>query len=103
VRALVLNDDNKLVAGSFTHVILPFENNKNALLIPPQSVIPTDRDKKVAVVKNGKAELVTITIGTRTNDRVEIIQGLNPGDTILTTGIMQVKQGMSVRIAKVEK
>ncbi len=101
VRAIVQNEDHKLVAGSFTHVILPFENNSNALLVPSQSVIPTDRDKKVAVVINGKANLVTVTTGTRTKDKVEILQGLKPGDTIITTGIMQVKQDMGVKITKV--
>ncbi len=98
VRALVQNEDHKLVAGSFTNVVIPFENNMNALLIPSQAVIPTDRDKEVAVIKGGKAKLVTVKIGTRTNDKVEIIQGLIAGDTIITTGIMQVKQGMSVKV-----
>lgn len=98
VRALVQNENQQLGAGSFTHVIIPFQNNKNALVIPSQSVIPTNRNKVVAVVKDGKAELVPVTIGTRTNDGVEIIQGLNDGDTILTTGIMQVKKGMQVNV-----
>ncbi len=102
VRALVENKKEKLTAGSFTHVVVPFINNKSALMIPPQSVIPTDRDKEVAVVKNGKAKLVPVTIGARTNSQVEIIQGLKAGDTILTTGIMQVKQNMSVKIVKVK-
>ena len=101
IRALVQNEDHKLVAGSFTHVILAFENNKNALLIPSQAIIPTDRDKEVAVIKNGKAKMVTVTIGARTNDKVEILQGLSAGDTIITTGIMQVKQGMSVKVSKI--
>jgi membrane fusion protein, multidrug efflux system len=98
VRALVQNQDHRLVAGSFTNVSIPFESDKNALLIPSQAVIPTDRDKEVAVVKGGKAKLVTVKVGARTNDKVEIIQGLNAGDTIITTGMMQVKQGMNVKV-----
>lgn len=98
VRALVQNEEHKLVAGSFTHVIIPFENNKKALLVPSQSIIPTDRDKEIAIVRGGKANLVPVTIGTRTDARVEIVQGLKEGDTILTTGIMQVKQGMKVNV-----
>ncbi len=98
VRAIVQNDGQKLVAGSFAHVIIPFENNKNALLIPSQAIIPTERYKKVAVIKGGKAKLVTVTIGARTSDKVEIVQGLNAGDTIITTGIMQVKDNMAVKV-----
>jgi membrane fusion protein (multidrug efflux system) len=100
VRALVENQTHTLTAGAFTHVIIPFESNNSALLIPPQSVIPTTTDKKVAVIKNGKANMVTVIIGERTNDKVEIIQGLKAGDTIITTGIMQVKQGMAVAVSK---
>jgi membrane fusion protein (multidrug efflux system) len=101
IRALVQNQDHKLVAGSFTHVIVPFENKKDAILIPSQSVIPTDREKLVAVVKDGKASMVPVVVGTRTSDNVEILQGINPGDSVLTTGIMQVKQGMTVHIKAV--
>lgn len=98
VRAVVENDAHKLTAGSFTHVIIPFENNKNALLIPSQSIIPTARNKQVAIVVGGKAKLVPVVIGTRTNDMVEIVQGLKEGDTIITTGIMQVKPNMKVQV-----
>ena len=103
VRAIVQNQDHKLVPGSFTHVVIPFVNNTHALLIPSQAVIPTDRDKEVAIVRDGKAKLVTVTIGTRTNNQVEILQGLTAGDTIITTGIMQVKPNMAVKITKVNK
>ncbi|MES2702052.1 MAG: efflux RND transporter periplasmic adaptor subunit [Bacteroidota bacterium] len=101
VRALVPNANQKLVSGSFTRVLIPIEHNNTAILIPPQSVIPTNRDKKVAVVRNGKAEMVTVILGTRTNEMVEILQGLQTGDTILTTGIMQVKPGMTVKIKSI--
>jgi membrane fusion protein (multidrug efflux system) len=100
-RAIVPNSDGRLTAGSFAHVMLAFKGNPNTILVPAQSIIPTTRDKKVAVLKNGKAVIQTVTLGVRTADRVEIVQGLNPGDTILTTALMQVKQGMDVKIKKV--
>lgn len=96
VRAMVNNRDNKLGPGAFTHVIIPFDHDNNALLIPSQSVIPTNRNKVAAVIRGGKAEMVPIVLGTRTADKVEVIQGLAAGDTVLTTGIMQVKPGMQV-------
>jgi membrane fusion protein (multidrug efflux system) len=98
IRALADNKNQKLIPGSFTRVIIPFNNKQGAILVPPQSVIPTTREKVVAVVKNGKAAMVPVKLGQRTNDVVEILQGLNPGDTILTTGIMQVKPGMTVKV-----
>lgn len=102
VRAIVPNPDDKLVAGSFAQVYIPMHSNDNAILIPSQSVIPTTRDKKVGVVKGGKADLVTVKLGTRTGDKVEVLQGINPGDTIITTGLMQIKPGMEVKITKLK-
>lgn len=103
VQAAIPNPGGKLVAGSFAHVIVPFASNNNALLIPSQSVIPTTREKQAAVLHNGKAQLVTIVLGTRTTDHVEVLQGLTAGDTILTTGIMQVKPGMDVKITRIRQ
>jgi membrane fusion protein (multidrug efflux system) len=100
VRAIVPNPDGKLLAGSFAHVMIPVDVSNDAILIPSQALIPTTRDKKVALVKNGKADLVTVITGTRTSDKVQILQGLQQGDTIITTGIMQVKQDMPVKVGK---
>ncbi len=102
IRATVPNSNRELVAGSFAEVMIPFQSNNDALLIPSQAVIPTTREKKVALVKNGKAELVTVELGARTEDKVEIVKGLQNGDTVLTTGLMQVKQGMDVTITKLK-
>lgn len=101
VRAIVQNTEEKLIAGAFTHVDIPFSNKRSTLLIPSQAVIPTTRDKQVAVATGGKVKMVTVILGTRTNEQVEIMSGLHAGDTILVTGIMQVKPGMPVKVTKV--
>lgn len=101
VRAIVPNSSNKLVPGSFAEVVIPFESNYSAILVPSNAVIPTTRDKKVAVVENGRAQLLTVELGERTSDKVEVVKGLEAGDTIIVTGIMQVKAGMEVKVTKV--
>lgn len=101
VRATVSNPGNKLVAGSFARVLVPLESDSDAILIPSQSVIPTTKDKLVAVVRSGKVDMATVQLGARTADKVEVLNGLQPGDTILTTGLMQAKKGMGVKITEV--
>jgi membrane fusion protein, multidrug efflux system len=101
VRAIVPNANGALTAGSFARVIIPFESEQNAILIPSQAVIPTSRDKQVAVVRGGKAALIPVTLGTRTSDKIEVTQGLQAGDTVIITGLMQVKPGMEVKVTKV--
>jgi len=99
-RAIVPNGKGQLVAGSFAHVVIPFETNNSAILIPSQAIIPTTRDKKVALVRSGKAQLVVVKTAARTSDKVEITQGLQQGDTVLLTGLMQVKPNMEIKVRK---
>ena len=46
---------------------------------------------------DGNAEQRIIEIGTRTDTQVQVISGLKEGDLVLTTGVMQVRQGMPVK------
>ena len=102
VRAIVANPGGKLSPGSFAHVQIPFESNNSAILVPSQAVIPTTRNKQVAIVRNGKADMVTVELGARTEEMTEILTGLVAGDTVITTGLMQVKPGMDVKITKLK-
>ena len=102
-RAMVPNPDGKLVPGAFANVSIPLAENPDAILIPAQAIIPTTRDKEVAIEKNGKAKIVTVTTGLRLVDNIEITQGLQVGDTVITTGIMQVKEGMKVHFTNLGK
>ena len=99
-RAIVQNSDGRLLPGSFAHVLIPFGAQSTSILIPSQSIIPTTKDKKVALVRNRKAVMQTVQTGDRTEDRVQITAGLKIGDTILTTALMQVKQDKVIRIRK---
>lgn len=99
-RAMVQNQSRELLAGSFAKVRVPIESSPEAILIPSQAIIPTTKDKKVAVVKGGKVEMITVLIGARTEKMVEVTSGLQQGDTVITTGMMQVKPGMEVTITK---
>lgn len=103
LRAKVPNADRKLTAGAFAHVYLPFGSNSNALMIPAQAIIPTTRDKQVAILNGGKVEMKTVITGVRTADKIEILQGISTGDTVITTGLMQVSPEKGIKIRKVER
>jgi len=100
VRAIVINKDKDLVAGSFAQVNLLFGENNKALMIPTQSVIPDARNKNVIVYHNGLAKFQIVTTGLRDSSRVEIVSGINEGDTIVTTGLLFVKPGSKLIITK---
>lgn len=97
-RAMIPNTDGKLTAGSFAHITIPFGTSGQSILIPSQAIIPTTRDKKVAVSRGGKVKMLTVVTGDRTADRVQILSGLQAGDTVLTTALMQVKEGTDINV-----
>jgi membrane fusion protein (multidrug efflux system) len=82
----------------FVKIRFILEVTEEALLVPAESIIPELSGYKVFVVgADGKAEERIIEIGTRTDTQVQILTGLNEGDLVLTTGVMQVRQGMPLQ------
>jgi membrane fusion protein (multidrug efflux system) len=98
LRAKASNTDGALLPGSFVNVELPLATIKDALLVPTEAVIPIQDGKKVFVVKNGKAKEAVIETSSRTDKDLLVLSGLKAGDTILTTGVMSMKEGTSVRV-----
>ena len=102
VRAVVSRPDPALRPGVFATVEVPLAFVQNALMIPTQSVIPQERNKKVIVARNGKATFVTIETGTRRTRDVQVVSGLKAGDTIVTTGILFLKPEADVKFSKIK-
>lgn len=98
LRALADNPDGLLRPGAFANIQLPLQKVENAILIPSQSVVPVQNGKKVFVARNGKAKETMIATANRTDTEVLVTSGLKDGDTILTTGILSLKDGTAVRV-----
>ena len=76
----------------------------NALLmIPTQAIIPKEDDKIVIVAQKGKAHLVSIKTGIRKTSNIEITEGVNVGDTIITTGLLFLNEGAPLHFSSVTK
>jgi len=101
VRAVVNSKSDDLIPGAFSNVILRLSENKVALVIPTQAVIPQEKDKQVIIAQNGKAHFVSVKTGIRNASGIEITQGIQPGDTIITNGILFLKEGSPLMYAQV--
>jgi len=102
VRAIINSKSDELVPGGFTDVQLTLGENKNAFMIPTQAIIPQERNKSVIVAKNGKAHFVVVHTGIRRASTIEITDGINAGDTIVTTGILIIKEGVKLSFSNVK-
>lgn len=101
VRAMVTGKDPALLPGAFAKVELSFDPDPNAILIPTQAVLPQARGKKVIVYDNGIAKFTDVTTGVRDSARVQITEGLKPGDTIVVTGLLSVRPESKIQISKI--
>jgi membrane fusion protein (multidrug efflux system) len=100
-RAVVKNKDAALKPGAFANVELQLGENKNALMVPTQAVIPQERTKQLIIVKNGKAKFITVSTGVRQASNIEVLDGITAGDTVVTTGLLFLKPGSDLKFSKV--
>lgn len=98
LRARAQNKEGKLLPGQFARIRLILETIPDALLIPTEAVIPELNGKKVFLYKNGIVGSSQIKTGIRTEKNVQVIAGLNPGDTVITSGILQIRQDTKVNV-----
>ena len=71
-------------------------------MIPTQAIIPQEEDKSVIVAQNGLAHFVTVKTGIRRASDIEITEGLAAGDTIITTGILFIREGTRLSYSTVK-
>lgn len=98
LRAIAQNPEGKLFPGTFANVTLPLEKLTDALLVPTEALIPIQNGKKIFVVENGQAKEIIVETGARTDKEILITSGLKAGDTILTSGVMTLKDGSPVKV-----
>jgi membrane fusion protein (multidrug efflux system) len=101
VRALIKMDSASFVPGTFANVELRLNENKNALMVPTQAIIPRERDKQLIVARSGRALFVKVKTRIRQESMIEVTEGIEPGDTVVTTGILFIKPGMDLKFSKV--
>ena len=98
LKAKASNNNGELLPGSFAKIDLPLSNVNDAILVPTESIIPVLQGKKIYISSNGKAKEILVETGTRTDKSVLILSGLNIGDTVLTSGIMSLKNDVPVKV-----
>jgi membrane fusion protein (multidrug efflux system) len=101
IRAIL--NGNPLSPGTFVKVLLDAGSKNNSIVIPTNAIIPDATSKKLVVVKGGKGKFVDVQTGLRTASGVEIVKGINVGDTVVVTGVLFVKPNAAVKIKSVKK
>jgi membrane fusion protein, multidrug efflux system len=99
LRARASNKGRNITPGAFAEVTLVLETINDALMIPTIAVIPELQGQKLYLFHGGEVASRSVNTGLRTDTTIQITGGLDVNDTVITSGLLQVRPGMPVRIA----
>jgi membrane fusion protein (multidrug efflux system) len=102
ILATVNDGSNKLVPGTFAKVSLTLAKKNDAVMIPTQCIIPSARAKQVVIYRNGVPAFTNVTTGIRSAENVQVTSGLQPGDTVITTGLLFIRKDSKLKLSKVQ-
>jgi membrane fusion protein (multidrug efflux system) len=98
LRARYNNSSGLLLAGTPADVTLITKESDNAIQVPTETIVPDVSGVSVWLVRNGRAVSTPIETGIRSEQMIEVLSGLSVSDTVITTGIMQLRPNTPVRI-----
>ena len=98
IRAIVGNPDTSLRPGMFARVKLITRDEKEALVVPEQAIVPQGDEQYVFRIVDGKVARVKVELGQRREGKVEIVKGLDANDVVVTAGQLKLRDGMAVTV-----
>ena len=102
LRAICTANYKDLFPGAFANVELNLKETDEAIIIPTVSIVPELKGQLIYLYKNGVAIPQKVEIGLREEKKVQIISGLAEGDTVITSGILQMRPGAKVKITEIK-
>ncbi|MBM4169957.1 MAG: efflux RND transporter periplasmic adaptor subunit [Ignavibacteria bacterium] len=101
IRAISVNPDGAILPGSFAEVEVVLQQIDDAMMVPTQALMPELGGQKVFVLRGGAAAPTNVQTGLRTDTKVQITSGLKFNDTLITTGLLQLRPNMPVKLTEI--
>ncbi|MBB6611691.1 efflux RND transporter periplasmic adaptor subunit [Pontibacter sp. Tf4] len=92
--------DNNLRAGMYGTAYFKVDDQRDAMLLPRQAIVGSIQNPSVYVVNNGVATMRKVKVGVVTQDKVEILEGVQPGEQIVQSGQINLRDGIKVTLLK---
>ncbi|MBI1306665.1 MAG: efflux RND transporter periplasmic adaptor subunit [Bacteroidetes bacterium] len=92
------NKKNSLKAGTFVRVTFDIKSNDKILMIPKSALAEGLANPYVYVVENGHAKVRKIVVGRESGESIEAISGLNAGEEIILSGLINLRDGSVVEV-----
>ena len=97
---VTLTDSRNAQSRSVRERSLRLRHRKSGILIPRNAIVGSIQAANVFVVKNGIAQKQSVTTGNMVGEKIEVLQGLQKGDSIVVAGLINVSDGAKVRNIK---
>ena len=97
-RAMYPNTDGQLKPGRSASIEIKLHEITNTIVVPSEAIVAEMGRSVAYLYRNGKARQVELTRGLRTESSVQVLSGLQAGDTLIVTGVMQLRNEMPVTI-----
>jgi membrane fusion protein (multidrug efflux system) len=97
MRAVCPNPRGSLRPGAFVRVSLSLRETAGNLMVPTEAIVPVLKGKQVFVVRNATAQAVDVQTGLRDAARIQVLGGLQDGDSVVVTGVMNLRPGTPVK------
>lgn len=98
LRAKYNNSNGSLRPGMSMKVTIPTSEVASTLMIPTEAVVPAMDNKSVWVVRQGAPVQQVIETGIRQERTIEVLTGLEEGDSVIITGLMQLREGAKIKV-----
>lgn len=103
LRAIASNEREELIPGSFVTVDIELDDISNAITIPTEALVNDIKGEMVYLFKNGVAITKVVETSIRNEDEIQVVNGLSIGDTVIVSGIMNMRPRNQVKINKIIK
>ena len=96
-------DNNKMIfkPGASVKVFLSVDDFAESIFIPSNALLPTLKGYSVYILKNGAASKIDIETGIRNESSVQVVSGIERGDSVITTNLLRIKQDAFVKPGRV--
>ena len=100
LRAISDNKNNSNIPGASVSVSLQIHDLPESIFVPTNALVPSLQGYNVYLLKNGIATETNVQIGIRNNSSAQILNGVKAGDSVITTNLLRIKQGVEISISE---
>lgn len=98
VRGIAGNPDGALFPGGFARVEVPVGRKEGALMLPSEAIVPSPQGNAVYIAKDGKALLRPVELGVREAGDVQVVAGLESGETVIVSNLLRLRPGAAIEL-----